>query len=211
MLAPAVDQLLRERQVHCDEVVIELLDSLRLAAADRQPHDIRRAAAGRGQKIDLGHPARRNGGPEAEIVERKLRDVRLQGRRCVAGRCGHCPQRWAARQSQRCAQSEHAGQAHADQPARWVGVGQPRIGGVIPAGAEFIPLPHPLTVGWNQADPEEGLGGLDLAAEVAGDADQRLRRGDHPDHRPRHGIVFDQLHHVLIAIDPVGRRISRPQ
>jgi hypothetical protein len=63
---------------------------------------------------------------------------------------------------------------------------------------------------WSASDSlaEESLGRLDLAAEVAGDTDQRLRWGDHPDHRPDHGIALDQLHHILIVIDPVGGRIA---
>ncbi len=55
VLAAAVEQLLRQRQMHADIVVVELLDRERLGAAQIEAHHIGRAARGRGEKIDARH------------------------------------------------------------------------------------------------------------------------------------------------------------
>src|SRR5580704_637920 len=76
---------------------------------------------------------------------------------------------------------------------------------------ELVPLPQPLAIGGNESRSEEGLRGLDTAAEVPGDADQRLGRGDHVDHRAEHRVGLDELHDLLIVTDAVRGRITGPE
>ena len=52
--AAAVEELLREREVHDDEVLVELARALRLGARNVQAHDVRRAARGRGRRSRRG-------------------------------------------------------------------------------------------------------------------------------------------------------------
>ena len=72
------------------------------------------------------------------------------------------------------AQTEHAGNAAADDATGGCGVQQAVVRRVNPAGAIVVPGVHTLPVGADQADAEERLRRAGAAGEIAGDADQRL-------------------------------------
>ena len=84
VLAPAVDELLCEREWHRNEVVIELLDSLWLGAAYCELHHIGRSAGGRSQKVDLRIPIGTR--PLVQAVTRRELCELVPRRRGLAGR-----------------------------------------------------------------------------------------------------------------------------
>src|SRR6185437_9561028 len=59
VIAPTVDELLRERQVHDHVVVVELPYALTLHSSDRQAHDVRGAICSCCQELDLRRSWRR--------------------------------------------------------------------------------------------------------------------------------------------------------
>src|SRR5258708_38900875 len=80
--ATAVEELLREREVHDDDVLVELARALRLGTRNLQAHDVRGTARGRGQEVK----ARR-----VSVVAG--RDVFVRQRREIGG-CRHRGGRW---------------------------------------------------------------------------------------------------------------------
>ena len=136
-----------------------------------------------------------------EIGERGVGRDGERGRRL-------CRRNGAIAEFQRRAESEYSRHAAADQAARRIVVGKAVIGRENPADTEFVPTEHAVAIRRHHAGAEKGLGCIVAAIEIAGDADQRLRRRHHVDQRPNRRIGSDQLHRLPVIVDAIGRGIA---
>ena len=196
VLAAAVDQLLRQREMHGDVVVVELLDALRLGAGDVEADDVGRAAGGRGEQVDL-----------RQVACGRLRAARSAARSLkssFAGR-GTAPGSGATRlaggggqspQLERRAEAEDAREPDADQAARLVVVGKPRIRVVGRLARRIRPRRRMRSRSeGTKSDADEGLGGVVLALKLPAMPTSDCVGVIDADHRLQHGILADQAHH----------------